>query len=296
MKKILTSTNPISLICLWTFLLTCFSGCGGDSRPVSVENATQIESGVRYVFYQRNQKNRPVKPGDLLTFQLVVQNNQDSVLSNRTFQEFPFRKPYFISQEYYKDIFSLVSKGDSLSFWIHADSLANKSGSLRSPKIAPNSFIKYTLKMLEVQSQEDIRKKIEEDLKVQKEEDFKLIENFKKNQLDTGLSVQTTTSGIHYYFEKEGRGETPHDGDTVSINYTGKLLDGRVYNKSEETTEFLLGSLTPDGLNECIALMKAGSMGTFILPSELAYGPQGMGSVIPPNAVLVFDVELIEVK
>ena len=288
----LITTKLITVLGILFLLL----GCNGSTPSYTFENATQSESGVKYVFYTHNKKNRPVKPGDLLSFQLLVQNHQDSVLSNRTFQEFPFQEPYFISKPYYKDIFSIVCKGDSLCFWIPADSLANKSGGLNSPKIAPGSLIKYTLKVLDIKSKEDIRKKIEKDLKVQREEDFSLIQNYTQANLDTSKSVLKTGSGIHYFFDQEGQGQYPHEGDTVSINYIGKLLDGTIYDQSEETTEFLLGNLDPDGLNESIALMKVGSKGTFILPSELAFGPRGMGSVIPPNTVLVFDVELIEIK
>ena len=290
---------PITTILIVVLSTSLFlSGCNGGGAPsYTYENAAQSESGLKYVFFTHNKKNRPVTPGDFLTFQLLVQNHQDSVLSNRTFQEFPFQEPYFISKPYYKDIFSIVYKGDSLCFWIPADSLANKSGGLNSPKIPPGSLIKYTLKVLDIKSQEDIRNKIEkEDLKVQREEDLNLIQNYTQANLDTSKSVLKTKSGIHYFFDREGQGQFPQEGDTVRIKYIGKLLDGTIYDQSVETTEFLLDNLDPDGLKESIALMKVGSKGTFILPSELAFGLKGMGSVIPPNTVLVFDVELIEIK
>ncbi|MDX2306387.1 MAG: FKBP-type peptidyl-prolyl cis-trans isomerase [Microscillaceae bacterium] len=271
-------------------------GCRENTQNATIEDAELSKSGVRYVFYTRFKNNRAAQQGDLITFQLKVQNHLDSVLSNQVFQQYPFQEPYFISKEYYKDIFSMISIGDSLSFWINADSLTNKSGYLKTPKIAPGSLIKYTVKILDIQNKDDIRKKVEKDLKVQREEDRELIEKFIKEKLDSGIAIRNTPSGIYYYFEKEGNGSQPKEGDTVIINYTGKLLDGTIYSRSEETNEFPLGVLEPTGLDESIALMKSGGKGTFILPSELAYGPKGMGNIIPPNTVLVFDVELIEVK
>ena len=292
----LTSIYHIIGKLLFVVLLALQLSCQGDSQSYTIESAHQSKSGVKYVFYAQNKKNRQAKKGDLLTFKLKVQNHQDSVLSNRTFQEYPFQEPYFISQPYYKDIFSMVCKGDSLCFWIPVDSLTNKPGFLRSPKIISGSMIKYTLKILNIQNKEDIRKKIEKDLKIQREEDLELIQKYKQTYLDTNLTVQTTTSGIHYFFNREGNGTYPQKGDTVSINYIGKLLDGTIYNQSEATNEFLLGDLTPNGLNECITLMKVGSKGTFIIPSELGHGLRGIEGVIPPNTVLVFNIELIEIK
>ncbi|MEO1654864.1 MAG: FKBP-type peptidyl-prolyl cis-trans isomerase [Bacteroidota bacterium] len=285
------------------FLLTAFffllSGCGGGSLTGQSEASPEItSSGVRYHFYQKNKKARALQNGELVSFRMVVQNHQDSVLSDQLFQEYPFEKDYFIYKPYFKEIFSRVQEGDSLCFWINSDSLAAKPGFLTPPRIQANTDIKWTVKIHKILSKEEIRQKIEEDLKVTREVDEQLIQEYigKLSENDTSIKFAHTDSGIYYYLQRAGRGLQPEMGDTVSIRYIGKLLNGRIYNQSDGNHEFFLGGFSPPGLNEGIALLQEGAKGTFIIPSELAYGEKGMRGVVPPNAIVVFDVELIEVK
>jgi FKBP-type peptidyl-prolyl cis-trans isomerase len=90
-------------------------------------------------------------------------------------------------------------------------------------------------------------------------------------------------------------------GKTVSVRYTGELLDGTVFDASakhgNEPFDFVLGEgkVIP-GWDEGIALMRKGEKGVLLLPSALGYGPEGAGSDIPPNAVLRFEVELLDVR
>jgi peptidyl-prolyl cis-trans isomerase A (cyclophilin A) len=84
------------------------------------------------------------------------------------------------------------------------------------------------------------------------------------------------------------------------VHYTGYLMDGKIFDSSierDEPIEFQLGrGMVIKGWEEGIALMQVGDKMRLIIPSELAYGPNGAGGVIPPNATLIFDVELVNVK
>lgn len=111
-------------------------------------------------------------------------------------------------------------------------------------------------------------------------------------------NVKVTASGLQYIVEKEGTGAQPTATDEVTVHYTGKLLDGSVFDSSVsrgEPATFPLNRVIP-GWTEGVQLMKEGAKYTFFIPSDLAYGPQGVPNAIPPHSTLIFDVELIKVN
>lgn len=110
--------------------------------------------------------------------------------------------------------------------------------------------------------------------------------------------VRTTATGLQYEVLEEGNGAQPKPGDSVTVHYTGKLIDGTVFDSSVDRGEpatFGVTQVIP-GWVEALQLMKAGSKWRLFIPSDLAYGPQGAGGVIGPNQTLIFDVELISVE
>jgi len=109
--------------------------------------------------------------------------------------------------------------------------------------------------------------------------------------------VLTTPSGLQYEILEQGNGPKPEAHDQVKVHYTGKLIDGTVFDSSVERGEpatFGVTQVIP-GWVEALQLMNAGSKWRLFIPSNLAYGPNGAGGVIGPNATLIFDVELLEV-
>ncbi len=111
------------------------------------------------------------------------------------------------------------------------------------------------------------------------------------------VEVKTTASGLQYEVLKDGDGEQPTAQDQVEVHYTGKLIDGTVFDSSVERgmpATFGVTQVIP-GWVEALQLMKAGSKWRLFIPSQLAYGPQGAGGIIGPNATLIFDVELLKV-
>ena len=108
-----------------------------------------------------------------------------------------------------------------------------------------------------------------------------------------------TASGLRYKVLKSGTGQKAERGQTVSVHYEGSLTNGQVFDSSfrrDQPIEFQLGigQVIP-GWDEGIALLKVGDKARFVIPSELAYGSAGAGGVIPPNATLIFDVELMNI-
>ncbi len=155
----------------------------------------------------------------------------------------------------------------------------------------------------------------EQKLEVSEEEARTVVQNFMMNKraaegkanLEAGKKflaenakkegVITTESGLQYKIIKEGTGEKPGKDDTVEVHYTGKLLDGTVFDSSVERGQpatFPVKGVI-QGWIEGLQLMKEGAKFRFFIPSNLAYGARGSGA-IPPNSTLIFDVELIDVK
>jgi FKBP-type peptidyl-prolyl cis-trans isomerase len=111
---------------------------------------------------------------------------------------------------------------------------------------------------------------------------------------------QQTDSGLRYQIIHEGTGQQAAAGQTVSVHYKGQLLDGTVFDSSykrQQPIDFVLGQgqVIP-GWDDGVSLLKVGDKARFVIPSDLAYGSRGAGGVIPPDAALIFDVELVAVS
>ncbi len=118
-----------------------------------------------------------------------------------------------------------------------------------------------------------------------------------KEEID---NAPTTESGLKYIDIKEGDGDSPSKGQMVTVHYTGTLENGKKFDSSRDRGQpfsFKIGvGQVIKGWDEGVASMKVGGQRILIIPSELGYGARGAGGVIPPNATLVFDVELLGVK
>ena len=109
-----------------------------------------------------------------------------------------------------------------------------------------------------------------------------------------------TESGLRYKMIQKGAGKKAESGKTVSVHYEGSLENGKVFDSSyprKKPIEFKLGQgQVIEGWDEGIALLQVGDKARFVIPSHLGYGSRGAGGAIPPNATLIFDVELMDVK
>lgn len=118
-------------------------------------------------------------------------------------------------------------------------------------------------------------------------------------EIDT-TGFTATATGLKYKILEEGKGPVPAVGETVSIRYTGKLATGVIFDSSESRggpISFPLGKgRVIKGWDEGVGLMKTGGKARLVVPPELGYGERGVPPTIPPNATLIFDVELVGAK
>lgn len=161
------------------------------------------------------------------------------------------------------------------------------------------------------------------EFKISREEFQNLMGNFQKKMQEKGAKMQekagaenlkigekfleenknkdgvvTTDSGLQYIVLDEGDGEIPMADDTVTVHYKGSLIDGTEFDNSfkrGEPTSFPVNGVIP-GWTEALQLMKVNSKFRLFIPSGLAYGAKGAGNVIGPNSVLIFEVELLDIK
>lgn len=153
------------------------------------------------------------------------------------------------------------------------------------------------------EARQEVNRLAEEIQRKHKEQEAQMAEINKKSgdsflrENGKRVEVKTTPTGLQYEIIQEGNGPKPTATDQVEVHYTGKLLDGTVFDSSVERGEpitFPVSGVIP-GWVEALQMMSAGSKWRLFIPSELAYGAQGAGP-IGPNQTLIFDVELLKVN
>ncbi len=199
----------------------------------------------------------------------------------------------------------LLKKGAKATFYIPS-SLAY--GAQERQGIPANSILIFDVEITSVKTAEQVKKDkaLEAEQKQkealanagkQAETDDKLLKDyFAKNK----ITATKTPSGLYYVITQKGLGENAKPGKKITMNYTGKTIDGNVFDSNTDTK---FGHVTPftfalgqgqviKGWDEGVQLLKLGSRGTLYIPSYLGYGATGAGKAIPPNAILIFDVEV----
>ncbi|MBA2610800.1 MAG: FKBP-type peptidyl-prolyl cis-trans isomerase [Bacteroidetes bacterium] len=312
MKKItILSTAAIALL---------FGACGSDS---DYEGYTRAENGLHYKFFNHDENAVKVTEGDGLTFSYVISNNKNdslivdskSVSQDGTgYTKFLMPKTSFVGS--LEDGMAMMCKGDSAAFIISADSFFLKTMRMNElPKqFKPGEKLKAIVKIKDVIGKKELAEN-QKQQQAEMEKKMKEAEGLEKQTLDKYLSdnkitVKPTESGLYFIETKKGSGPKPKAGDQVEVNYAGRLLDGKLFDTSIESVakegnvfnpqrpygpfKFILGQgQVIKGWDEAISLLSKGGKAKIVLPSSIAYGPNGAGGAIPPFAPLTFDVELI---
>lgn len=284
-----------NLILICAVATALFQSCGDGYK--------HTDDGLAYQLHTENEGAR-IQEGDYVSMDMIYSFHsdsldKDSVLFN-TYEQGRKVELMVMKPQFKADIISalnLCTAGDSISFQLNADSLFEKTfNAPRPPFIPAGSPITFHLKIDKVTPRADLKKELE---RAQAEQIGKEKQIVEKYIADKKLSTTSTADGLHYIIKKQGNGDKPMPGDTVVVKYTGKLLDGTVFDSSEgrEAIRFPIGQgQVIRGWEEALALFNKGTSATLIIPSHLGYGPNGAGNgVIPSNATLVFDVQLVDI-
>ena len=205
------------------------------------------------------------------------------------------------------DVIDNLVKGDSVFFQLTTEQFfKNAPQSVEVPDSVKNKLISFYCGVQDVMSQsefEDFQRvqyeKMQQEMEQQNENqlsiDLELIDNYLK---ENNINATKAESGLHYVVTKKGSGENASPGDNVTVHYTGMLLNGEVFDSSLERNQpfsFQLGQgMVIRGWDEGITYFNKGSEGTLYIPSSLGYGPSGAGGVISPNAILIFDIQVLD--
>jgi len=194
----------------------------------------------------------------------------------------------------------MMKAGDSMEFRMLMDTLSARTGQPKPAWAKPGDYATWNVKMVDIKTKEQMDKETAEKGAVEaKKEDSILQAYFKTKGIK---NVQKTADGMYYVIHKDGTGALPKAGQTVTVNYTGRDLTGKKFDSNVDSAfhhvepfQFALGQHhVIKGWDRGVALLKKGSKATFYIPSALAYGERGAGSQIPPNSILIFDIELLD--
>lgn len=260
-------------------LLAASCGTGGPRKT---------PGGIDYTIDKAG-KGEKIKEGDTVLMHITNRLNDSLLFSTHQQDGQPI--PLVITKSQNKfdlmDGFVELREGDSATFIIPVDSIPNTPPFAKKGDKLRVSFVVDGIYSAAKQTD---REEKEIDAYVTKQ----------------GLKTTKTANGVRISVMQEGTGETPAKGDIVSVYYTGKLLNGTVFDSNQDTT-MRPGPLTPitfpvgqgqviKGWDEALSQLKKGTKATIIIPSSQAYGFMGQPPMIKGNSILVFTVELVDIK
>ena len=258
------------------------------------------ESGLVYKYHRTGDDTATAKPGDFVEINLIYKTEDTVMFDSKTIpteQQGPIPiGPTLFAGDIFEGL-GMLHVGDSATFVVPADSVWKHMyrGNI-PPGLDSAKNIYYIVGLKNIMTADEMNAIQAEKARVLQEEESGLREAYlKENYPD----AQPTESGLYYIRTKKGKGKTPQVGQSVSVHYTGTLLDGTKFDSSVDRGtpfEFPLGQgRVIKGWDEGIALMKKGESGILVVPSDLGYGARPSGP-IPPHSTLVFEVELLDFK
>ena len=285
------------------------------------QSFTKGEGGLEYSIV-KDAGAEKAKSGDLLSVDMIVTSDRNDSLLQSTYEiglpQIVNIAPDTIPGLYagdYNSMFKMLGEGDSAIFRLNIDTMAAKTGQPK-PEFADH-YATFKVKVKKHFKKGDLTDsamyaQVDEYFKGEIEglknaEEGKLAGYVASNKLET----KKTASGLQYVVKQEGSGKNAAVGDTVVVNYTGRLVSGKVFDTNDSTLAKEENTFNPmrqyepirfrvgkdpviQGWTEGMQLLNKGAKATLLVPSSIGYGERG-GGAIPPYAPLVFDVEVVDI-
>ncbi|MEO3403089.1 FKBP-type peptidyl-prolyl cis-trans isomerase [Mucilaginibacter sp. CAU 1740] len=295
----------------FSYLLVSALAAFASTANAQTEGLQKTDKGSFYKIFTANPGDKP-KLNDVITFNFIQKTDKDSVL----FSSYAAGKPAQAQIQEWRalgdmmDVFPLLAAKDSALVKVPTDSVFKGHEEARPPFFPKGSYLTFIIKMEKIQSLNDAI--AERNAGLEKLKQAEAVDR-DKYIAAKGLKPLTTPSGLKYIITTPSAKRKPLAGDTVLVNYTGKTLDGKMFDSSIEANAKAGGLEQPgrtyepisvvlgehrviQGWEEGLLLLNEGSKATFIIPSSIGYGDRGNGPSIPGYSTLLFDLELVKVK
>ena len=295
-------------VALAAMMLSGVTACSQEKVPY--EGYQKNPNGLYYRFYTQNEGATPLV-GELIDVVIGCVVNDTMPLFPAMENTLQLMEPLFPGDLY--EGLAMTHAGDSVSFIVNIDSTFRTL--FRQPNLpeqyTSTDVMRFDLRIEDIYPESDYAKHLAAKYrKAIAEHAAKMIANHPEESAQAAQALQDylkknkivaepTESGLYYVMTQEGTGEKPEVGQIVHVHYTGKLLNGQVFDSSagREPYPFELGfgQVIP-AWNEGIALMSKGEKGVLYIPYYLGYGDRGSGELIKPFSNLVFEVELVDIE
>tara|TARA_Y100001933_G_C18886677_1_gene516455 strand:- start:3 stop:878 length:876 start_codon:yes stop_codon:yes gene_type:complete len=273
-----------------------------------VDREKVLDNGVELKYF-KNGSGQEIEDGQIVMINLQYFDYDGNELLNKVGND-PVVLQKDSSWESSGIIYNVIDnlvKGDSVFFQLTTEQFfKNAPQSVEVPDSVKNKMISFYCGIQDVMSQnefEDFQRiqyeKMQQEMEQQSNDqlsiDLELIDNYLK---ENNITAKSAESGLRYVITKMGSGENAAPGDNVTVHYTGMLLNGEKFDSSLDRNQpfsFQLGQgMVIRGWDEGITYFNKGAEGTLYIPSTLGYGASGAGGVIPPNAVLIFEIQVLD--
>ena len=273
------------------------AACGsGDMKGYK-----QTENGLYYRFEQQDKNAQQVQEGDVLVGEMTIRLDTNVLRTNvgRTERLMPAIPTY---DGVLHEGIMMMHLGDKATFAIEADSMAKfMQPNQMPPMYEQGKCMKfyYEINLQDIVTKDEFaaeQANYEAEMEKARTAEPELIANYVK---ENNIKVQPNADGLYVIVKKQGKGTKVAVGRQVAIHYTGRLIDGTVFDSSvgNEPLSYVVGQMgLIRGWEEGVMGQPEGTQLQLIIPSAMGYGPQGAGQMIPPYSTLIFDLDIVSVK